>query len=65
VAAGDGHGLDDRLADLDGQLRELDFVEAAQFGGALKAREIGTVKMAPRSRVRGSGCRRGGSRSVW
>ena len=29
------HGLDDRVADLDRQLRELDLVEPAQVGGLL------------------------------
>ena len=39
VAAGVRHGLDDRVADLDGQLRQLDLVEAAQVGGFLDGRQ--------------------------
>ena len=38
VAAGVRDGPDDRLADLDRQLRELDLVEAAQVGGVLDGR---------------------------
>ena len=39
VAARAGHRPDDRVADLDGKLGELDLVEAAQIGGALEVRE--------------------------
>ena len=35
VTAGVRHGRDDRVADLDGQLRQLDLVEPAQVGGLL------------------------------
>ncbi len=39
VTAGVRHGLHDRVADLDGQLRELDLVEPAQVGGLLDGRQ--------------------------
>ena len=39
VAAGDRDGLDDRLADLQGELGELDLVEAAQVGGPGEIRQ--------------------------
>ena len=39
VAAGARDGADDRLADLDRELGELDLVEAAQVGRALDGRE--------------------------
>ena len=39
VAAGPGDGPDDGVADLDGELGELDLVEAAQVGGVLDGRQ--------------------------
>ena len=39
VPAGAGDGAHDRVADLDGQLGELDLVETAQVGGALDGRQ--------------------------
>ena len=39
MAAGPGDGPDDRVADLDGELGELDLVEAAQVGGLLDGRQ--------------------------
>ena len=39
MAAGPGDGPDDRVADLDGELGELDLVEAAQVGGVLDGRQ--------------------------
>ena len=35
MTAGVRHGLHDRVADLDRQLRQLDFVEPTQVGGLL------------------------------
>jgi hypothetical protein len=35
VATGGRHGPHDRLADLDGQLRQLDLIEATEVGGVL------------------------------
>ena len=39
MATGDRDRADDRLTDLDGELRQLDLIETAQVGGALKVRQ--------------------------
>ena len=57
VSAGARHGADDGVADLDGQLGELDLVETAQVGGALDGRQDRHGWRTPGSG--GVGCDRG------